>query len=138
MTSTPEDARGIVEARIANALDAMPPKSREKTEIDVHVPIAALRSLLAEYDRLASLLADVRAMHQEKHGETARYALDDPHAEGEPTHFEPYVICDYDKTTWPCKTAVILGYSDRATTTHIPGFEGAIASLVALSIRKDT
>lgn len=49
-----EEAVKVIQAKIDNALDAMPPRSRERTEIDVQVPIAALRSLLGEYKRLTS------------------------------------------------------------------------------------
>lgn len=43
---TPGRARAMIELRIANALASMPPRAAHRTEIDVHVPIAALRALL--------------------------------------------------------------------------------------------
>lgn len=55
-------------------------------------------------------LEQINAMHREKHGNSPRYASDD---EREPVEWEPYVICDYDKTPWPCKTHLLLkGDSD--------------------------
>ena len=48
--------------------------------------------------------------HREKHGETPRFAPDDYQHELEPTHWEPYVICDACGTFWPCKTTQTLVY----------------------------
>ncbi len=40
-------AREVVQRRIDNSLDAMPPRARARTEISVVVPIDALRTLVA-------------------------------------------------------------------------------------------
>lgn len=54
--------------------------------------------------------------HTEKHGERARFAPGS-HYLGEPvpTHWEKYVICDYCKTTWPCKTFTALTVESENT-----------------------
>lgn len=52
---------------------------------------------------------EIRAMHRVERGVKFLYAPDDRHAEREPIGEEEYFICDYDKTTWPCKTQQILG-----------------------------
>lgn len=44
------------------------------------------------------------ARHTEKHGSVPRFAPDDYHAEGEPTHWESYVICNACGTNYPCTT----------------------------------
>ena len=53
--------------------------------------------------------------HREKRGETPRHADGDHQAEIEPTRWEYYVICDYCKTTWPCKTFTALTVESENT-----------------------
>lgn len=71
-------------------------------------------SLVAEVERQALLLAEIRAMHHEKHG---TYTHVDP-GTGDHLGDEPYVICDYDKTPWPCRTQLVLdGKSSDSSST---------------------
>lgn len=58
----------------------------------------------------------LKRIHRPRRGETARYAPDDFDHEREPTHFEPYVICDGDGTTWPCSTMRAFGYKSTDST----------------------
>ena len=54
--------------------------------------------------------------HTEKHGERARFAPGSLYlGEPVPTHWEKYVICDYCKTTWPCKTFTALTVESENT-----------------------
>ena len=57
-----------------------------------------------------AVIAKELSRHREKHGETPRFAPDDYQHELEPTHWEPYVICDACGTFWPCKTTQTLVY----------------------------
>ena len=72
----------------------------------------ALRALSAAEERAGQAEARIAAAlegHTEKHGERARFAPGSPYlGEPVPTHWEKYVICDYCKTTWPCKTFTAL------------------------------
>lgn len=69
-----DDAPGAVEAatieaRIANALDAMPPRAAERTEIDVPVPLPVLRGLLAAWRRAVWASADADQVREDNHAD---------------------------------------------------------------------
>lgn len=53
-------------------------------------------------------LTEIRAMHKPKKGQTLRGFQHDDRESGDPV-WEDYMICDYDKTPWPCRHAIILG-----------------------------
>ena len=79
----------------------------------------ALRALSAAEERAGQAEARIAAAlegHTEKHGERARFAPGS-HYLGEPVpaHWEKYVICDYCKTTWPCKTFTALTVESENT-----------------------
>ena len=61
--------------------------------------MATLSSEAAQLLAARSVIAEIQNLHREKHGE------------GE---HGPYVICDYDKTQWPCRTQAILSRVDPA------------------------
>jgi hypothetical protein len=54
---------------------------------------ALITKLTKECDQYAAVLAEIQSFHREKHGENDH---------------GPYVICDYDKTQWPCRTQLTL------------------------------
>ena len=71
--------------------------------------VAGHASRDAEVAELKAKIAEIRGLHWPKRGSTPRYAADDFDHEGEPIAWEDYTICNYDKTPWPCKHAMILG-----------------------------
>ena len=79
----------------------------------------ALRALSAAEERAGQAEARIAAAlegHTEKHGERARFAPGSTYlGEPVPTHWEHYVICDYCKTTWPCKTFTALTVESENT-----------------------
>lgn len=62
----------------------------------------------AARDSLAAVIERLATMHREKRGEKPVYDEEDYEGLNEPVGWETYVICDYDKTTWPCTTHQIL------------------------------
>lgn len=62
----------------------------------------------AERDRLRQAIEKELAQHTEKHGETPRYAPGGYVRTHEPTHWEPYVICNACGTDYPCRTRQTL------------------------------
>jgi hypothetical protein len=58
----------------------------------------------ADVPSLVAVLDDIQAMHHAKRG---IYSHVDP-GTGDHLGDEPYVICDYDKTPWPCRTQLVL------------------------------
>ena len=64
--------------------------------------------LLAYITLLEFRLGNIGRLHKPKHGERIVRATACSPIEAPVVEFEPYVICDYDKTTWPCKTAELL------------------------------
>ena len=71
--------------------------------------VAGHASRDAEVAELKAKIAEIRGLHWPKRGSAPRYAADDFEHEREPVAWEDYMICDYDKTPWPCKSAQILG-----------------------------
>ena len=71
---------------------------------------AGLHATQARLREAEAVIAKELSRHREKHGETPRFAPDDYQHELEPTHWEPYVICDACGTFWPCKTTQTLVY----------------------------
>mgnify|MGYP003558646982 CR=1 FL=1 len=67
-------------------------------------------ALIAKLREAEAVIEKELLRHREKHGETPRFAPDDYQHELEPTHWEPYVICDACGTFWPCKTTQTLVY----------------------------
>ena len=67
-------------------------------------------ALIAKLREAEAVIEKELSRHREKHGETPRFAPDDYQHELEPTHWEPYVICDACGTFWPCKTTQTLVY----------------------------
>lgn len=51
---------------------------------------------------LVNVLDAVEAIHKPKNGVSPRYAPDDWDHEYDPVSWEEYVICQGDRTSWPC------------------------------------
>lgn len=58
-------------------------------------------ALVEEVADLLEKVAFIEQMHQPKEGARPRWTSTD-------VEWEPYTICDYDKTPWPCTTYSVL------------------------------
>jgi len=70
---------------------------------------------IAEVVRLRAQIAEIQSLHSEKHGVHVRRLYSEDLDDARIVE-EPYVICDYDKTDWPCRTQVILSRGSQGTT----------------------
>ena len=114
--SDPQEAATPSDPHSAEALAAYPPRmtylfsgavDHNSDRRDAFVAGHASRD--AEVAELKAKIAEIRGLHWPKRGSAPRYAADDFEHEREPVAWEDYMICDYDKTPWPCKSAQILG-----------------------------
>ena len=80
--------------------------------------VAEVAALTAQLQAAQATIAEIQSHHHEKHGESPRYAEGDLQHELEPVGWEHYVICDYDKTSWPCMTQRILSRADTSARTR--------------------